>query len=566
MPRLSTILQGTDGSDSKRTGRWRALSLAHVLLVAAVIGVLLFMSNGRSGLEAIAATGSSDAPGLAQTDVTIRVEPRTSDKGIGDEWDVQIWLDVGTNPTHAAEVKITYNPTYVAVLSATPGTTLGAVPGWPKIASGSVEHLAVTFGGPGVQGSFVLFSMRLRALQATPSTPLTFVTVKVAKAEEPIYSYTPLNGTVIIRAATATPTRTNTPTATNTPDCTRAPSPTPTDTPAGGIQELVLRQGVDGYTGFEDNHIDYWAPTVNYHLEPKLRVGAPRQQSVLMKIDVTSLPPGTIIEEAVLTLYQVECPPHNINADVYEVLKSWVVSQATWRKANATQNWTVAGCAGPGTDRAAELTDRQQLFPACCQGEEYPTNFDITPLVQKWVNNPASNYGIVIEGSGGVSAYYKFASADSRSVSNRPKLTIRYRQATPTPTMTATPTDTPIPTETPTPSTGTVVGIVFLDENKNGQYDVGEAGVSGATIEVRSTTNPAVMQYQTSGSDGVYRFEGLDPDTYRVSLSVVPVGYYEPSPVSWQVQVTSGGTAQADFPLRQAGRGVHLPLILRNRD
>lgn len=61
---------------------------------------------------------------------------------------------------------------------------------------------------------------------------------------------------------------------------------------------------------------------------------------------------------------------------------------------------------------------------------------------------------------------------------------------------------------------GALEGRVFADANKDG-IDNGEAGVAGVTVQLLDATGN-VVKTATTGADGGYRFDGLQPGEYRV--------------------------------------------------
>jgi hypothetical protein len=78
---------------------------------------------------------------------------------------------------------------------------------------------------------------------------------------------------------------------------------------------------------------------------------------------------------------------------------------------------------------------------------------------------------------------------------------------------------------------GTIRGLVFEDENRNGIYDEGEKGVPGARIhfyvEGREVVSPALF----SGDDGTYGLVQAEWGKYMVSVEV-PQGFVPTSPTA----------------------------------
>jgi SdrD B-like domain len=63
-----------------------------------------------------------------------------------------------------------------------------------------------------------------------------------------------------------------------------------------------------------------------------------------------------------------------------------------------------------------------------------------------------------------------------------------------------------------------IEGIIFVDANVNGEFDPGEAGLSGLTVQLDNG------HHAVTGPDGRYRFVRLDAGLYRVSISLGQFG------------------------------------------
>ena len=323
-----------------------------------------------------------------------------------------------------------------------------------------------------------------------------------------------------------------------------------------------MQQGLDGYTGFEDTFIDGWTPETNYHADDMLKLRAPNVRRILLRADLTMLDPGTIIEEAVLTLYQHSGSTNAIESKLYSVERDWALQETTWLSVTQPIPWDVAGCDGVGTDRASDVSYERTIFAAWGDYPEYPFDFGVTELVQGWVNVPVANNGLLILSIEGAAAGFSFISSDNPlKPLARPRLMIRYRTGAP-----PDPTNTPTPTATPTSDTpdGVIQGLVFDDVNRDGDPDPGEGGVPGATIELRSNSDPLFNETRMSGPDGRYTFGALSPATYRVRLIELPPNYEDPDPTAWFIPVGPGDTWDVDFPVRCTSYNVTMPLILRD--
>jgi uncharacterized repeat protein (TIGR01451 family) len=73
---------------------------------------------------------------------------------------------------------------------------------------------------------------------------------------------------------------------------------------------------------------------------------------------------------------------------------------------------------------------------------------------------------------------------------------------------------------------GQIGGNVYADNNNNGQFDAGETGLAGITIQLNGTDdlgNP-VSATVTTGPDGSYNFPNLRPGTYTLTEPTQPAG------------------------------------------
>jgi len=236
--------------------------------------------------------------------------------------------------------------------------------------------------------------------------------------------------TTLPQPATPTPTVTPTPSATPTGPAsatatpTATPTATATATPTPSVTVTVLQQGLNNYAGAEDTVLYAWNPNTNYGAEWSLYVRSNDYQAALLRFDVSSLPADAVIENASLSLYSYASSNTNLLvADVFGVARPWGVTEATWITATLATPWDQPGCNAIGSDRSGDVTDVQGFDSF---GHWY--TFTVTPLVQQWLDDAQSNFGLVVKGRPGDQVQYSFRSSDSPVTSQRPFLTITYRQ------------------------------------------------------------------------------------------------------------------------------------------
>jgi hypothetical protein len=295
----------------------------------------------------------------------------------------------------------------------------------------------------------------------------------------------------------------------------------------------------------------------------------------LLRFDLSSIPQGSAVLEAQLYLSQrgdwQKNPVNTSTLAVYQVIRHWVASEATWNRASSAQEWALAG-ANAASDRSLVPADTEILAPL--DSPEWKT-WTITQMVQDWVNNAAQNEGVILIGSGD-SQEFHLAASEFSSPEQAPKLRLVYCPAVPTatptqtstptktPTLTATqtatptlpptptntlsPTPTPTQTYTPTPVPGQIAGQVWNDLNGDGAMDPNEPGLAGATLYLYSLANPSspVRPPITTGGDGGFQFADLPPGWYSL-MRANPPGYLSTTGDALDLLLPSGATIRVSF-------------------
>jgi len=416
---------------------------------------------------------------------------------------------------------------------------------------GSVQNGSVTISGDPPPVSPTVTSTPTHTPTDTQTRTPTSTSTHTPTAT-PLHSATPTNTATHTPSATITPTPTLTRTPTNTP--TKTATATVTATPDVPPNVIDFRYGMypdPSYTGVMDTHLTLDEPTTPHHTLPDLQLknDANGGKRPLLRFDVSPIPPGSTVVAATLWLQQSTYKKNDLfgsTVRVYQVLRHWIGSEATWYKATSLQDW---GVAGANADNDRSLTALDSVAVEVVTSSQWRT-WNVRDAVQAWVNGSAQNEGLILVGTGS-SQEFRFYSSDHPSADSRPLLRVNYYlpPPTPTPTNTPTPTVTPTttPTNTPTPVPGLIIGMVWNDLNGNGAMEGGEPGLVNATLTLyqRYHAEPFRAPAVTS-SNGAFGFVDLPPGWYTL-LKTNPPGYMSTTDDSLDVLISSGVTLQISF-------------------
>ncbi len=219
-----------------------------------------------------------------------------------------------------------------------------------------------------------------------------------------------------------------------------------------GPLSVTYRQGVAGFNGWSDTHIQEGAPGTNYVNQQKLylRGNQGERSTILLRVELTPPFAGATVEHAVLHLYASDhTNATEVDLAVYGLARDWLATEATWLNARQGVAWGLSGARLVGADREGQVVDRVHV--GCTTAGRWYA-FDVTDLVAAWVAHPEQNHGLLIEGPQSIAKGIWFASANYYDPALRPLLQVVYGPPAPQPTATPTPTPTPVPTLPPTPT------------------------------------------------------------------------------------------------------------------
>jgi len=223
-------------------------------------------------------------------------------------------------------------------------------------------------------------------------------------------------------------------------DSTGAHSIQITLTGGGGVDEQThpieaspsvtasFQDGTSGYAGTRDTYLSQSSLSTNFGSDVSVRADGDEvggQDLVgLLKFDLTSIPAGSSIQGAELTLTVTN--PTAGGYELYEAKRPWMEGEATWQGYASGQAWQSGGAQG-AQDRGAVLLGT--LSPASLG--TYTLTFTAAGVVavQGWVDAPGTNHGVVIANAANADGM-AFESRQSGTAANRPKLTVTYGPGT----------------------------------------------------------------------------------------------------------------------------------------
>jgi len=201
---------------------------------------------------------------------------------------------------------------------------------------------------------------------------------------------------------------------------------------AGGRPTVSFQDGVSptpAYEGTRDAMIFEGAPDKNHGASTACRVsaddppGQKKQRCTLLKWDLASIPPGSVVQSASLTLVGTD---RSYAFDLFEMKRPWVERQVTWNESAQGKPWETPGA--KGRQDCGSVSLGQVKFKTANTSAAFELNAAAVAAVQSWVDDPSTNFGFMIAGD--KKDDLDFASREHVSAASRPKLTVVFSKGT----------------------------------------------------------------------------------------------------------------------------------------
>ncbi|HLF91907.1 MAG TPA: DNRLRE domain-containing protein [Planctomycetota bacterium] len=160
----------------------------------------------------------------------------------------------------------------------------------------------------------------------------------------------------------------------------------------------------------------------NLGTHPGLQAGG-HGLAVLFWWNLSEVPPESRVESATLVLGDATTLALGTDLRLYEVRRPWVESQVTWKESARNVPWEHPGARGPH-DRGGHPVGT--LSAGYGHRAMARLNAEGVALVQRWIDSPGQNHGLLLVAEAVSDRIAGFASRESPDPATRPALTLTW--------------------------------------------------------------------------------------------------------------------------------------------
>ena len=199
------------------------------------------------------------------------------------------------------------------------------------------------------------------------------------------------------------------------------PEENPTPDPPSNQPVTTVFQDGPKYDGTRDTKLVSGSPNSVFGHASDLEIDGSPDKSVLIKWNVESVAAGSQVNAASITLDVTN--KSSSTYGLYEMLRPWTEDTANWGQFGTSSPWSENGAAGNG-DRGEQTLGTMK---ASSTGA-YTIDLNAAGLavVQRWVDDPSTNHGIVFQDYHNASDGADFHSREASNPADRPRLEITY--------------------------------------------------------------------------------------------------------------------------------------------
>lgn len=143
--------------------------------------------------------------------------------------------------------------------------------------------------------------------------------------------------------------------------------------------------------GTSDPWLDSSAPTTSHGTAASWTLNGTPDQVGLVRWNLSSLQAGSHVTSAYVDVWATDGSANSFQA--FEILRDWAEAEGTWNLAATGSAWQSTGAQG-STGRGASALGR---LTGAAGGLRLTFNAAGLTVLQKWIEQPSSNHGIVLQ-------------------------------------------------------------------------------------------------------------------------------------------------------------------------
>jgi hypothetical protein len=175
---------------------------------------------------------------------------------------------------------------------------------------------------------------------------------------------------------------------------------------------------------FLDTFLAEDRPNDGHGNEPIISVDAGPRRFALQRIDVSRIPPRSVVESAQLVITLDDDPVEDGRVEAQVLREGWDESAATFNRADFNDPWSSAGAGGSAVVNTVIASFEGRTPNA-------DVLIDLPPaVVQLWVDVPATNFGIRWRATSTTDRGGQWHGTESSVATRRPYLRVTFRPAT----------------------------------------------------------------------------------------------------------------------------------------
>lgn len=191
---------------------------------------------------------------------------------------------------------------------------------------------------------------------------------------------------------------------------------------------------ITGVSDIQDTDIDVTNPTTNTGGGTTLSAGesiAPFdgvRKRILIKFSLTGIPPSSVINSAILSLFiDSNLAGNTRDINIYRLLRAWTEGGATWNKYDGTNDWGTAGAENTTSDREVANIGSASVSVSPATDAEIQITITAAKLQEMLVGGIFVNNGFLLQMTTEVDDYHTYRSSEyAVDTSKIPKLVVDY--------------------------------------------------------------------------------------------------------------------------------------------